>query len=75
LLCFADKNIGDDGEKSAAQFEALEKGEASPEKEPIKESSDIKKEPEPTIENIVPNKSSTEDEKEEKKSNGSHTPV
>ena len=28
--------MGDDGEKSAAQFEALEKGEASPEKEPIK---------------------------------------
>jgi len=73
MLCFADKNIGDDGEKSAAQFEALEKGEASPEKEPIKEPNDIKKEPEPTNEN-VPIKESV-DEKEEKKSNGAHTPV
>jgi len=73
MLCFADKNIGDDGEKSAAQFEALEKGEASPEKEPIKEPNDIKKEPEPTNEN-VPIKESVE-EKEEKKSNGAHTPV
>jgi len=73
MLCFADKNIGDDGEKSAAQFEALEKGEASPEKEPIKEPNDIKKGPEPTNEN-VPIKESV-DEKEEIKSNGAHTPV
>merc|ERR1712106_304970 len=72
MLCFADKNIGDDGEKSAAQFEALEEGEASPEKEPIKEPNDIKKEPEPTNEN-VPIKESV-DEKEEKKIKwGSHT--
>jgi hypothetical protein len=34
-LC-PDKNVGDDVEKSAAQFEALEKGEPSPEKELIK---------------------------------------
>jgi len=74
ILCFADKNIGDDGEKSAAQFEALEKGEASPEKEPIKEPNDIKKEPEPTNES-VPIKENVVDEKEEKKSNGAHTPV
>ena len=32
----ADKNVGDDNEKSAAQFEALEKGDPSPEKEMIK---------------------------------------
>jgi len=73
MLCFADKNIGDDGEKSAAQFEALEKGEASPEKEPIKEQNDIKKEP-ATLNETVPIKESV-DEKEEKKSNGAHTPV
>ena len=38
-----------------------------------KEPNDIKKEPEPTNEN-VPIKESV-DEKEEKKSNGAHTPV
>ena len=32
----ADKNVGEDNEKSAAQFEALEKGDPSPEKEMIK---------------------------------------
>ena len=32
----ADKNVGDENEKSAAQFEALEKGDPSPEKEMIK---------------------------------------
>jgi len=31
-----DKNVGEDNEKSAAQFEALEKGDPSPEKEMIK---------------------------------------
>jgi len=36
-LCFADKTVGDDVEKSAAQFEALEKAPASPEKELIKD--------------------------------------
>ena len=39
----------------------------------FKEPNDIKKEPEPTNEN-VPIKESV-DEKEEKKSNGAHTPV
>lgn len=77
MLCFADKNIGDDGEKSAAQFEALEKGEASPEKEPIKEQTNdmIKKSPEPpATPETVPIKESI-DENEDKKSNGAHTPV
>lgn len=76
MLCFADKNVGDDGEKSAAQFEALEKGEASPEKEPIKEQhNDMKQEAEPPLINeSVPIKESV-DENEEKKSNGAHTPV
>jgi len=77
MLCFADKNVGDDGEKSAAQFEALEKGEASPEKEPIKEHTNdmIKKSPEPpVISENVPIKDSV-DEAEERKSNGAHTPV
>jgi len=36
LLCFADKNVDEDGKKTAAQFEALEKGDDIPEKEPIK---------------------------------------
>lgn len=76
MLCFADKNVGDDGEKSAAQFEALEKGEASPEKEPIKEQHNaMKQEAEPPLINeSVPIKESV-DENEEKKSNGAHTPV
>jgi len=76
MLCFADKNMGDDGEKSAAQFEALEKGEASPEKEPIKDqSNDIKQETEtPVVNENVPIKESV-DESEEKQSNGAHTPV
>lgn len=79
ILCFADKNTGDDVEKSAAQFEALEKGEPSPEKEMIKEPfTETKKEavavtvPEPIP---APAKDSTEGEKEEKRSNGAHTPV
>merc|ERR1711981_1485152 len=37
ILCFADKNVGEENEKSAAQFEALEKGDPSPEKEMIKD--------------------------------------
>jgi len=77
MLCFADKNVGDDGEKSAAQFEALEKGEASPEKEPIKEQTNdmIKKSPEPpVVSESMPIKESV-DEAEERKSNGAHTPV
>merc|ERR1712012_570551 len=36
MLCFADKNAEEDGKKSTAQFEALEKGDELPEKEPIK---------------------------------------
>ena len=36
LCVHADKNVGEDNEKSAAQFEALEKGDPSPEKEMIK---------------------------------------
>merc|ERR1711997_688327 len=36
MLCFADSNLGEDGKKSAAQFEALEKGDDLPEKELIK---------------------------------------
>jgi len=70
MLCFADKNVGEDGEKSAAQFEALEKGQASPEKEPIKEANDL---PAPVPETVPINE--TVEEKEEKKSNGNHTPV
>lgn len=79
MLCFADKNVGDDVEKSAAQFEALEKGEPSPEKEMIKEPIiDVKKEPEPMVaipESIPAPAKVEEAEKEEKKSNGAHTPV
>lgn len=79
MLCFADKNAGDDVEKSAAQFEALEKGEPSPEKEMIKEPlTEVKKEPEPVvITETVPEpiKDKNEVEKEEKRSNGAHTPV
>jgi len=36
MLCFADKNVDEDGKKTTAQFEALEKGDDIPEKEPIK---------------------------------------
>merc|ERR1712227_331612 len=45
LLCFADKNVDEDGKKTTAQFEALEKGDDIPEKEPIKESNNIMKDP------------------------------
>merc|ERR1711936_1521920 len=48
ILCFADPPKEDDKEKSAAQFEALEKGDPSPEKEMIKEPlTEVKKAPEP----------------------------
>merc|ERR1711974_314923 len=48
ILCFAGKNVGEENEKSAAQFEALEKGDPSPEKEMIKEPlTEVKKAPEP----------------------------
>jgi len=75
MLCFADSNLGEDGKKSAAQFEALEKGDDLPEKEHIKETNDIKKEPvvnpnEPKAESV-----NEKDDKEEKSSNGNHTPV
>lgn len=75
MLCFADSNLGEDGKKSAAQFEALEKGDDLAEKEQIKETNDIKKEPvvnanEPKAETV-----NEKDEKEEKNSNGNHTPV
>jgi len=40
----------------------------------VEEPNDIKKEPEPTNES-VPIKENVVDEKEEKKSNGAHTPV
>ena len=36
VALYADKNVGEENEKSAAQFEALEKGDPSPEKEMIK---------------------------------------
>jgi len=76
-LCFADKTVGDDVEKSAAQFEALEKAPASPEKELIKEPlTEVKKEPEAVIApETVPTTTITEGDKEEKRSNGAHTPV
>merc|ERR1712107_452354 len=73
MLCFADKNAEEDGKKSTAQFEALEKGDELPEKEPIKESNDIKDAAEPSV-----NATETVNEKcenDEKKSNGNHTPV
>jgi len=80
ILCFADKNVGDENEKSAAQFEALEKGDPSPEKEMIKEPlTEVKTAPEP--EPVVPTSlppppaNPNEAEKEEKRSNGAHTPV
>lgn len=88
ILCFADKNVGEDNEKSAAQFEALEKGDPSPEKEMIKEPlTEVKKapEPEPVLvattlppgppANPNPNPNEAVAEKEEKRSNGAHTPV
>jgi len=73
MLCFADKSAEEDGKKSTAQFEALEKGDELPEKEPIKESNDIKDAAEPSV-----NATETVNEKcenDEKKSNGNHTPV
>jgi len=75
MLCFADKNVDEDGKKTAAQFEALEKGDDLPEKEPIKEAIDITKEP---VINSTEPKAEIANEKtenEEKKSNGNHTPV
>jgi hypothetical protein len=81
ILCFADKNVGDDNEKSAAQFEALEKGDPSPEKEMIKEPlTEVKKaaEAEPVLVATTPATPANEAgnaEKEEKRSNGAHTPV
>jgi len=78
MLCFADKNVEGDVEKSAAQFEALEKGEPSPEKEVIKEPiNEVKKEPvvATPVTVTAPTNDTPETEKEEKKSNGAHTPV
>jgi len=87
ILCFADKNVGEENEKSAAQFEALEKGDPSPEKEMIKEPlTEVTKvaEPEtvvvpttppPTNSNPNPNEPAAAAEKEERRSNGAHTPV
>jgi len=80
ILCFADKNVGDENEKSAAQFEALEKGDPSPEKEMIKEPlTEVKtvSEPEPVVPTSLPPPPANpnEAEKEEKRSNGAHTPV
>jgi len=72
MLCFAESNLGEEGKKSTAQFEALEKGDDLPEKEPIKESNDIKKDP---VVNETEPKAETVNEKEEKNSNGNHTPV
>jgi len=75
VLCFADKSVTDDVEKSAAQFEALDKGEPSPEKEMIKEPlTEVKKEVE-SVPAALPAPPPSEGEKEEKKSNGAHTPV
>jgi hypothetical protein len=73
MLCFADKNDGEGGEKSAGQFEALEKGEGSPEKEAKDNDAGFQNEtlPEPEIK-VNPQ---TVTDAEEKKSNGSHTPV
>jgi len=72
LLCFADKNVDEDGKKTAAQFEALEKGDDIPEKEPIKEANDIKKDP---VSNATETKTETVNEKTDEKNNGNHTPV
>jgi membrane-associated protease RseP (regulator of RpoE activity) len=74
LLCFADNNVDEDGKKTAAQFEALEKGDDIPEKEPIKEANDIIKEP---VINATEPKTETVNEKTEieEKNNGNHTPV
>merc|ERR1711988_48527 len=75
MLCFAESNLGEEAKKSTAQFEALEKGDDLPEKEPIKETNDIKKE---SVVNANEPKAETvneKDEKEEKTSNGNHTPV
>jgi len=69
MLCFADKTGDEDTKKAAAQFDALEKGDDLPEKEPIKEATDIKKEPV-----ITESKTETVSEKpvetDDKKSNG-----
>jgi len=70
-----ESNLGEEAKKSTAQFEALEKGDDLPEKEPIKETNDIKKE---SVVNANEPKAETvneKDEKEEKTSNGNHTPV
>jgi len=75
MLCFADKNVDEDGKKTTAQFEALEKGDDIPEKEPIKDATDIKKDP---VVTTVEPKSETVNEKAENdanKNNGNHTPV
>jgi len=72
LLCFADKNVDEDGKKTAAQFEALEKGDDIPEKEPSKEANDIKKDP---VSNATETKTETVNEKTDEKNNGNHTPV
>jgi hypothetical protein len=74
LLCFADKNVDEDGKKTAAQFEALEKGDDIPEKEPIKESNNIMKDP---VTIAAESTSGTVNEKSEsdEKTNGNHTPV
>merc|ERR1711997_901128 len=69
MLCFADSNLGEDGKKSAAQFEALEKGDDQPEKELIKEANT-----KPVVNSNEP-KAETVNEKDEKNSNGNHTPV
>jgi len=69
MLCFADSNLGEDGKKSTAQFEALEKGDDQPEKELIKESNN-----KPVVNSNEP-KAETVNEKDEKNSNGNHTPV
>merc|ERR550525_2012993 len=61
MLCFAESNLGEEGKKSTAQFEALEKGDDLPEKEPIKESNDIKKDP---VVNETEPKAETVNEKE-----------
>jgi len=71
MLCFADKNVDEDGKKTTAQFEALEKGDDIPEKEPIKEATDIKKDPVVTVDP----KSETINENDANKNNGNHTPV
>lgn len=69
MLCFADSNLGEDGKKSASQFEALEKGDDQPEKELIKETNN-----KPVVNTTEP-KAETVNEKDEKNSNGNHTPV